>query len=629
MNFKRFLVALVLSLCALLCAGCNNEPTPTPEPDAPATPTYNDPTHKTGEFKVTYKLGYTTVVHRYDAGELPDPPEVEDYERGIYNMYFVGWKSEFLPVSADTVYEASFDQVLKTYKATFIYGPNGERSVTKTQNYGQAPVPPEIFGDNDYKFVTWDHEIVASAMDVTYTAIYTNVIEPEHLLEAYTAGLFNYQNHNWRDMMQACPIFVLAYQEHEDPRGGAIRDRLLEQIDALCGEGRAPDFDAWCNWSYSIITATIAIVRDTPTVWDVLSSSQKSRLDTMMEAYAYLGSVATSDYNYYHTGPALRGNYYKTWNPNYRLANVPNIVFCCYYFGAGDMEAGADYVNERIRTFNEERYYTMLRRFDANGWDGAYRCWSTEGIVAGDGRPSSSTAKQMLVYGGTITHTTNDGKGLQSSSGVGINNGGRDYVYTGYLNTPFTLYEGEKILEDLIYYNYAGGKVTSEHYADGNSDGVIEKVAWIVDGSTSPYQGQMGMMTELASGVRSSTSYCSDDFTMVVAILTASSILPRYEVEGTKRTVKTDAFGNREMLYDYTKNAELWQMIQVGNEDFLYKFVTGYSSYAHGSYGVSSSISSEKGSAGSGYFMMKSIWRVVMKPKGDVKIFEDLKASAN
>lgn len=625
MKLRTFLCVFLL-LSALLFVGCKETPDEPDTPDTPPTPTYNDPTHTTGEFKVVYKMGSETVVHRYDAGEIPDPPEVKNYESGIYYMEFDGWKTELVPVTENVTYEAKFKKSLLDYKATFVYGVNGDRSIVKTQKYGTIPEPPVVGDERDYRFVGWDRAVAASSTDVTYRAIYTNLLSPEEVKKAYDAPLFSYQFHNWGDMMQACPIFVLAFHEHEDPKGSAIRDRLVEQLDSICGKGNAPDFDSWPNWSYPILTATVAIVRDTPTVWDILTPTQKTKLDTLMEAFAYHCSVATSDYNSYHTGPGLRGNYSKGWNPNYRFANVTNIVFCTYYFGAGDITAGADYVNQKIRTFDEERYNTMIRRFEAYGWKGAYDCWTTDGTMGTVSGTSTSTAKQMLVYGGTVSHRTNDQTAIQTSGAgsLGVSNGGRDYQYTGHLGIPFTLYEAEKILEDLMYYNYDGGAVKSEHWADGNGDGVDEKVASIVGDKISPYQGQMGMMKEFASGVRSSTGYCSDDFTMAVPILTAGYILPRYKVEGKSRTVEKDAFGNDKKLYDYTQNTELWQMIQVGNEDFLYKFVTGYNSYAHGHYGVSSSTNSEKKNAGGNYYMIKAIWREIMKPRGDVAIFEEL-----
>lgn len=628
---KKLLPLLLVLICTALLAGCQLPfeipglvPSPTPGGTGNNNSAYNDPTHQTGEFRVIFRLGAGgTVVHRYDAGEMPDPPAVESYEKGGYTMEFNGWDKTPVPVTEDAVYVATYRQSIKPYEITFVYGANGQHSTVVMTEVGKIPKFDTPRDDGAYRFVCWDRTITIAAENTTYTAIYTKMIDPQEMKRAYDASLFDYQIHNWGDMMQACPIYMLAYHEHEDPKDGFVRDRLIAQLDALCGSGTAPDFDAWCNWSFPIITATVALAKDTPTVWNKLSFTQKAKLDTMMLAFSYLASVATSDYNTYHTGPGLRGNYYKTWNPNYRLANIPNIVFTTYYFGNGDINAGADYVNDRITSFNDSEYYAMLKKFESYGWDDAYKCWTTE-----EKEPGSGDAYKMLVTGGKVVHNTNDQKGLTNSGegSLGVNNGGKDYRYTGYLQIPYTLYDASLIIEDLMYYNYGAGAVKNEHYYGTNPDGTPQKVAGIADGTSSPYLGQMGMMLELGTpgGNRSSTGYCSDDFTMIVPILTATAALPLYETVNGRRVAKTDAFGVPEKLYDYTKNAELWQMIQVGNEDFLYKYVHGYNSYAEGSYGINFSTNSEAKNAGGGYYTIKNLWRSVMKPLGDVPIFETL-----
>ena len=70
----------------------------------------------------------------------------------------------------------------------------------------------------------------------------------------------------------------------------------------------------------------------------------------MMKAFAMLESFATSDFNNYSTGPSMGGNYYKDWNPNYRLANIPVMVYATYFFGVGDIELGAQTVNSNIKS---------------------------------------------------------------------------------------------------------------------------------------------------------------------------------------------------------------------------------------------------------------------------------------
>ena len=55
-------------------------------------------------------------------------------------------------------------------------------------------------------------------------------------------------------------------------------------------------------------------------------------------------------------------------------------------------------------------------------------------------------------------------------------------------------------------------------------------------------------------------------------------------------------------------DAELWQMVQRGNEDFIYKVMHGYNNIASGSYGSNVTSTANESNIGSGYFMMKALW---------------------
>ena len=115
-------------------------------------------------------------------------------------------------------------------------------------------------------------------------------------------------------------------------------------------------FNACCNWNYAPHTGAIAMAKAIPSVWNKVPATTKLRLDTMMKAFAYLESFATSDYNNYGTGPSLTGNYGKGWNPNYRLANVPVMVYATHYFGNGDMVEGEKTLNALLKGFDENEY---------------------------------------------------------------------------------------------------------------------------------------------------------------------------------------------------------------------------------------------------------------------------------
>ena len=301
----------------------------------------------------------------------------------------------------------------------------------------------------------------------------------------------------------------------------------------------------------------------------------------MMEAFVYLASFATSDENDYQTGPGLEGNYDKDWNPNYRLANVPNIVFATHYFGGGDMTRGAEIVNRKLKGFDTAEYKRMIGRFRTYGWESAIRTW-TQPALTTKGGVTGRSSRDLLLFGGRAVAKNIAGTSLVTcGNGAGVTNGGKDYTYHGY-----TLTEGDKILRDLVTYNYSGGEVKSEHWYNG------KRVAWIVDDLISPYQGQMGMMLEFASGNRSSTVYCEHDFILVTAVMEAGYLLG---------------------IYDYYADETLYQYVTVGNGDFLFKNQKGYMSYSTGSYGTSAGVHGESGRVH--YRFMKTLWLTVMSQR--------------
>ncbi len=380
---------------------------------------------------------------------------------------------------------------------------------------------------------------------------------------------------------RAVALFTLTLHENQTKDGKCI-SRIIEHLSSFTAAEKAPNFDAICLWNYCPLSASIALARLTPTIWDKLSEELKERLSFIMEMFAYLESFATSDDNTYRTGPALGGNYCKTWNPNYRLANVPAIIFSACFFGQGDMELGAERVNKMLHAFDEEQYNRTIEKLDSYAWNRAKETWTTPARMHEDGTYGTD-AKQILVYGGptysldyTHSYVTKD-----AGTGLGVSNGGNDYRYFG-----IPLSDAAGIIENLLEFNYSGGEVKSEHRYDVDKDGVAERIAWIVGDLISPYQGKLGMMKEFASGNRSSTGYCSHDFTLTTVVIAAAWALN---------------------IYDVKTNPALWDIIKVGNGDFLYKNEKGYQCFATGSYGTSSKTHSEE-NEGTSYFALKSLW---------------------
>jgi len=383
-------------------------------------------------------------------------------------------------------------------------------------------------------------------------------------------------------LKKALTLFSLVLTAHEGSTDPAVCARIAEHLESVTSPEVAPSFDALCHWSYCPLAASIALAKATPTVWNALGDETKARLDFMMECFAYLESLATSDYNDYNTGPGLAGNYNKKWNPNYRLANVPVMLFATHYFGDGDSARGASAVNSLIRSFDEATYDKVIGRFSEYGWHRAQAIWTTEPRVHEDGS-CGGDARTLLLYGGT-TYALNYTHAFvtkEAGNGLGVSNGGNDYLYQ-----EASLYEPSKIIEKLLRFNYSGGAVKSDHHYDVDKDGVAERIAWILGDLTSPYQGMEGMMKEFASGSRSSTGYCSQDFVLCTCLIAAARALG---------------------IYDVRDNAELWSMIKVGNADFIFKNEMGYQSFSTGSYGTMTKTHSEENENES-YFAMKSLW---------------------
>ena len=125
-------------------------------------------------------------------------------------------------------------------------------------------------------------------------------------------------------------------------------------------------------------------------------------------------------------------------------------------------------------------------------------------------------------------------------------------------------------------------------------------------------------MLEFASGNRSSTEYNNKNFTILMPVLAAAYYLPRYTTEGGERTVLTDAHGNVVPLYDITARGDLWERVQVGMEDFLYKLGHGYHCFASGLYYEGAGSDDYEHLASRGYFVSKEMWRNILLPRGTV-----------
>ena len=609
----RFLPMLFVLMLVIFSASCTFPELPGNTTGGTESIDRTDPS--AGTYEIRFYLGPRYVTHYYNEGETITPPDtLPSYYTRRSTLIFDGWSGvTFATVTGNATYRAKYREEFNYYTVTFVVGDVKKEVKTICDEF---PVPPAISEFNlsaGEKFVTWDKELASFNEDVTLNAITVKYFEPDYFLAALRQSLLAYptttdkKDNSGGTANKALALTVLLIEENQNPKGGVVANRIVEHLISVVSPQQAPAFDACCFWSYAPHSGAIAIAKATPTVWELLPDDIKLRLDTMMRAFAYLESFATSDYNSYKTGPGMQGNYNKTWNPNYRLANIPVMVYVTYYFGDGDMDKGAENVNHMLKSFNEEVYDEMIDLFQKYGWHRALAIWTAEARTSTDGKNvKGESAKQLLIYGGQAvgedTSTSSDLK-VALGTGVGVGNGGKDYLYNGYaLNEP------EGIIRSLLMHNYGTGDLTkksprkstflqvkSEHWYGGS------RVAWIMGDLKSPYEGQYGMMKEFASGDRSSASYCSHDFVLTTSMIYTCKILGIYDLA-------TDSYTDKNGVC-------IREAIIVGNEDFLYKNEKGYQGYASGSYGISTSSHSEKGEDKSSYFALKSLWRNFMKPE--------------
>ena len=406
---KKILLAVILTLTALL-SSCSlpggltlpfpipsPQPTPDPIPDPiPDREGYLDPTHKSGTYKIEFVLATGSVIHYYEEGELPEPPAELDYENEVFTFSFLTWDTEIIPVTGDAKYMAKYEKTNKQYTATFIVG---DRSIPVKANCGTAPTPPKAANYKGMQFACWDRPVESSLTDVTYTAVYTSLLSPERMVEVYNEPLSAYSS-DFQTMHMAASYTALALQEHEMPLDGAVAARLASFLATFFDgeQGGNILFDARANWGFAGLTATFATVKDTPTVYNRLSYATRTRMDTFMRAVAYTVAFNMADCNGYKSGPGMAGNFGKDWNPNYRLGNIPCMPFLVHYFGVGDMDAGAKYVEELILGFDGQVYDGMIRCFSDYGWTTAYRTWTSPAPVE-----NARDARTLLVEGGNAT----------------------------------------------------------------------------------------------------------------------------------------------------------------------------------------------------------------------------------
>ena len=586
---KRLLPLLILSL-ALLLAACGAD-TPAPEADSSSVPVTTAAAETTAPaetetpvYEVYWFMQDRDEKTYVKLGETPVPPEniTQTIQTSSQILTFTGWDVEPVPLTEEyvknnrLVFRAKYSH--KKLNFTVRYVADGKEIYKTEVNYNQkAPCPTDPPAKEGYSCAIWQDEDVAVTKDVTREAVYT-VLDAEQLMWAYKTDRLSFSdapgsNDNAGSVMaESSAILYMLMEIRRAPEGvwtPKFAERAAASLKYMVSEqGVAPFFSLEPYWSYNTLTAAIAVAKDTPAVWDKLTAAEKEKYDFIMEAFAYVLTFGTADSNNYLTGPGFRGNYSKSWNPNYRLAVITPMLFIGNYFG------GAEKVDALLKNFS---YDSTIARFKEYGFTRAYEEWTAEPPTKPNGQKAADQ-KTLMEKGGTAwQRRVKDGTVTISDAGSGKG------VRVAYTYSKFTVDQVASIYNKLLEHTFSGGPVVSRY---GKNDNGTYK-AYILDGSESPYKGRQGMMLEFAgsdgSGIRSSFGYCSEDFLMVASALAAMEELGMYTLEKDAGTLLGD---------------KVW----VGMMDTIYKGEHGYMSH---SLGVQKEY---KESASGGYLLWKSWW---------------------
>ncbi len=526
----------------------------------------------------------TTIVRE---NEIPVPPEGDEViinEKQI--LTFTGWDQELEPLTPEyleklrnrLVFRAKYSREDRIYTVRFVS--DGKEYGSVQAKYGDVVTyEGEMPQKEGFAGCIWGgiEEPVTGDMDCE--AIFT-VNDPAQVEAATKVALLSfdkYKPENNADVSnEANALLILLTEVRADPEGKwtkYLADRAAAHLKKMVGpDGEGPMFSLEPYWCYCNLTAAIAVAKETPAVWDQLTEEEQAKYDFVMEAFAYILTFGTADVNAYTTGPGLRGNFNKNWNPNYRLAVVTPMLFIGRYFG------GADKVNEILANFS---YDETVAKFKEYKFTRAYTEWTAEVPTLKNGK-LAPTQKEVMENGGVIylanrNDSTGDRLGIVAGAAAGSGKG----VRVKYTYQNFTVDNVAGIFETLLKHNYGGGDVVSEF--GKNKDGTYK--AYILDGTKSPVEGERGMMAEFAggdgNGIRSSVSYTSHDFNMIIGALIAFDELDMYHLED---------------------NPKLFRMVWVGNTDFLYKYEHGYMNFSLGKG------SEGRESAYAGFYFLKSWW---------------------
>lgn len=376
---------------------------------------------------------------------------------------------------------------------------------------------------------------------------------------------------SWSDnVLQRAPaMYTLAlmsyYNSNLTSTGGVkVGDRLLQHIRSIIAGGNEPACrGAISGWVDNQAALALALAKNTPYVWNALTTTEKDKCDFIMECLAIAGNYCHNYSNDPYRDLAQVYSWKKKWNPNHVEGYVGVMVGAYLYFG------GATNVNNIFSGFSHSSYNSQC---DTYGFTNIKDTFNKAGATLME--QGGTDAGGGTVQGVKIPFTYKD---IESGAQISYD--------------PFLLYKSL----GMRMFKWTNGSTHPKGYISGSSvystGGTLR--AYITDSTQSPYKDGVGIayefLTDDAYGVRSSLSYVWDGLRNNI-ITRATIYALGYWGSGSDR----DTLASR---------------MDVGMEDFLYKCAHGYTGYKNGATESSVTYSGY----GGGFEYLRQVWYKVVK----------------
>ncbi|PFK47343.1 hypothetical protein COI93_01525 [Bacillus cereus] len=283
-----------------------------------------------------------------------------------------------------------------------------------------------------------------------------------------------------------------------------VKARTLQHIRSLISSGKEPNANGGLDGrTHNIIAQTFLLAKHIPSIWNELSAAEITKINLLMKAFTIAGHWSYDDNNNFYTGLDQKGNFRKTYNPNYRNGYVNVMIASSYYFGEAT-------VNQLLRTFD---YTLYMNTFQQYGFTNIYNTWI-------------NTPKQLMEQGGYDSW---------GGTGAGIKH---SFSYQG-----ISLSNSIAIFHTLSQFTYS--EVVTNTGANHK--------AYLLKGS-SPMLGKTGMLKEFnstdATGPRSDAFYCYESWMNTLPTLINLKLLGHWDANQQNQLIENlIKIGTEDLLY--------------------------------------------------------------------------------